>query len=167
MSYYQIDTRNHSYEESLELFRRVLDWAAQRGDSFEIGVDTAVYDDPVQLTRLKALGEISKPTSAGDALTRFLKQKFDNTFITIRGKSGPHFIEEMTRAAAPEQVITGEQSPVDTIIINDGERALYVAYDYGNAQILDLHENEKAELIRVLQEMGHSGDILLPVKSDD
>jgi len=119
-----------------------------------------------QLGRLRALGEVSRPAPAGDALSRFLKQKFDKDYMTIRGVPGPAFVEEMTHAGAPEQVIVGEESPVETVIISDGTRALYVAYDYGTVQILELSEEEKAEAIRQLADLGHSAEILLPVRSN-
>lgn len=165
MTRYQVDTHGLERESALALFRGLLRWAAQRGDRFEIGLETDVYDDAAQLARLRALGEVTTPAAAGDALSRFLKQKFDKHFITIRGVPEPAFVEEMTHAGAPERVIVGEESPVDTVVISAGNRMLYVAYDYGTVQILELSEEERAEVSRLLESLGHSAEILLPIKA--
>jgi hypothetical protein len=166
MTRYQVNTAGLESENAVALFRGLLRWAAWRGDRFEIGCETQVYNDAAQLARLRALGEVSKPAPAGDVLSRFLKRKFDENFITIHGVPGPAFVEEMTRVGAPEQVIVGEESPVDTVIISDGTRAFYVAYDYGTVQILELADEEKAEAIRQLESLGHSAEILLPITSN-
>lgn len=165
MNRYQVDTRGLDRDGVLALYGALLGWAAARGNRFEIRVETRAYDDAAQLDRLRALGHVTTPVATGDALSRLLKQKFDADYIAIQGLPGPSFVEEMTRSGAPARVIVGDACPVDTIVISDGTRPLYVAYDYGTVQILELSDQEKAEAIEQLAHLGLSSEILWPIKS--
>ena len=165
MNRYQVDTRGLDRDGALVLFGALLRWAVARGDRFEIRIETGVYDDAAQVARLRALGDVTTSAPNGDALSRLLKRKFDTDYIAVRGAPGPAFIEEMTRTGAPGRVIVGDESPVDTVVISDGPRALYVAYDYGTVQVLELSDEEKAEAIRQLAPVGLSAEMLMPVTS--
>jgi hypothetical protein len=161
--YYQVDTRNLPSETSLAAFRALFRWAAKRGERFEIICQTRVYDDPAQLARLRALGETVTSPPTGKVLTRFLTRAFDKDSILIRGRTGPSLVREITSNVAPERVILGPESPVDSIVIYRADDFVYAAYDYGTVQALALNEPEKLEATKLLAELGFAPDRLRPI----
>lgn len=164
MAWYQVDTRDLEPEESIGLFRRLVRWAAGRGDRFEISFQTGVYDDPNQVRRLRGLGQPLPPRRPGDALSRLFARMFDKDSELIGGVPGPAFVEEITGSAAPARVVSGHESPVESIVIFRGESPFYASYDYGTVQTLDLIDEEKQIAGPELESLGLHPARLLTVR---
>lgn len=143
-------------------YRTALAWAAVRGDRFIAGVEPSLYDDPAQLQRILALG--SPEASNSDTPRSTLANKGSATdFVRIEGRPAPGFVDELTSSPAPDRAIAGDLCPVDYLIIEARQRALYVCYDYGTVQILDLHPDEVESLTRALIEAGLDPDCSRPM----
>jgi hypothetical protein len=166
MTRYQVDTRNQEMETSLNIFRALFRWAAERGDRFELLCETGVYDDPQQVERLRALGETTMAMGSGNALERLFARVFDKGCILIRGTPGPNLIPEITNNVAPERAISGDESPVESIVIYRGKQDLYVSYDYGTVQIVNLTDLEKAEVTKQFGGLGLTAERLRQIKEE-
>ena len=67
--------------------------------------------------------------------------------------SGSALVHEMTSNAAPLRVIVGHESPVESIVIFEGDRPFYATYDYGTVQTLDLSDQDKSAIERNLADL--------------
>jgi hypothetical protein len=130
-------------EPALKLYRGLLRWAAERGDHFEFGYEPSMYDITDDVARFQALGQVAGVSP----------QSCTNT-VVVRGRLSEPFVVEMTRQGAPDRAAAGDESPVDFIVIYSGERALYVSYDYGTVQTMDLTDSEVESLRQDLAHLG-------------
>jgi hypothetical protein len=67
---------------------------------------------------------------------------------------------------APERAISGHECPVESIVIYRGKQDLYVTYDYGTVQIVELAEPEKMEITKQFAGLGLDAERLQPLKQD-
>lgn|SRR4030042_4464172 len=151
MRRYYVDTNSMELESELTLYRLLLRWAAERGDHFEFGYEPTMYEHANDIERLQALGEVSRPTTSY------------RSAVMVRGKPSERFVAEMTRSAAPIRAVAGDVSPVDFVMIYIVERALYVSYDYGTVQTMDLTDEEVESLRQYLAHVGIESAKVVPL----
>jgi hypothetical protein len=155
---YMIDQRNAEPEMCLALYRAAMAWAAPLGGRFVIRIQRGVYEDSSELERLLALGRITQissevpPGLVGRLTAKIFRTGSDVT--QIEGTPSRRFTNELTRAAAPAKAVSGDLSPVEDVLVFQGNRALFAAYDYGRDLILDLNDEEVENLRRTLVEEG-------------
>jgi hypothetical protein len=142
MTLYQIACADLAPEHTLLLFRTALTWAAAQGNVFEIGVEPDVYDDPQEVADLMALGQSVHAFNDGAASR------------SIRGVPNEAFVLAMTTRSAPSRARAGDECPVEYVSVESGARHLYISYDYGTVQVLDVNEAELSDLQRALGAAG-------------
>jgi hypothetical protein len=147
MSLYQIDRADFLPATTLAIYRVAVRWAAARGTAFELLIEPAMYDDPQRTEPFRGLG---LETTADDA-------------VRVRGVPDQRFVQALTSARAPPRARAGDESPVEQIIIRAGERDLYVCYDYGTVQIVDVDATELRDLQRAFQDAGLPPVRMFPV----
>lgn len=118
-----------------------------------MGVDPGVYEDSNAGQTLVALGErVSSPRPTRDRT------------VQIRGQVSDQLVRELSHRQTPPSIIEGVGSPVDYLIMLDGERAVYAVYDYGSGQTVDVSADELSELQNLLADRGLRCDVFLPIK---
>jgi hypothetical protein len=152
---YQLDRRKLSQAETLALYRATLAWAAERGTSFELMLDSTAYDDPAELAALRALAAPRPSSQTSDA--------DESGALHVRGIPDARFVTAMTERGAPSGAAAGDESPVECVTIYAGERAVLVSYDYGTVLSVDGGERDLAELRQSLVSAGLSSVRLLPI----
>jgi hypothetical protein len=163
---YLIDQRDAEPEMSLALYRAALGWAVLRGTRFVIHIQRAVYEDPKEVARFSALGDVTKVSSdlPPDLFGRFAAKLFrsGSDIIQVEGIPSAALANELTRTAAPAKAVSGDLSPVEDVLIFEGDRALFASYDYGRDLILDLTDEELKTLRQTLLEAGLEVERVIP-----
>ena|SRR5690349_11191558 len=155
---YLVDERGGDEATELALYRAVLRWAAAQAGRYVLRIQRHVYDDPTLVRRLSELGEVRLAATQNQSgiAQRFRSwlSKDSLESLEIGGVPNENLIAVLTGHAAPPGAIAGDLSPVEDIFLFKHERELYVLYDYGRTQILDLDPVELAELRQTLRDTG-------------
>lgn len=167
---YLIDDREADPETALALYRSTLAWAAIRGERFVLRLQTGIYDDPADVTRLCALGQTTAAPTVGPPSglpDRILAKLFPNPedIVEVRGTPDEAFVRELTRKPAPPRAVSGDVSPVEDVMVLIGDRRLYSLSDYGRDQVLNLTEEELDSLRQTLRQAGLEQERVIPAPS--
>ena len=148
---YLIDEKGTDTKASLAMYRVALPWAAARGDRTSFVVRADVYDDRAALARLLALatGEGTPMPQAPDELR----------YPAVPDAA---FVAEMLGQGPPDRGASGELSPSTDVEVYAGERRIYGCYDYGRVQMLEVTEEELADLRRAFQAAGIDPGRIIP-----
>jgi hypothetical protein len=150
----------------LALYRAVIAWAATHADRFVISLQRDIYDDPDTAARFSRLGEIvtapdaDSPKGLTEQIRARLRRRSPDD-VQIIGTPGAEVIRALTEQAAPRRAIAGDLSPVEEILLFNGDRAVYALYDYGRTQVLDLDEHELTSLRETIGQAGFDPTIIV------
>ncbi len=145
-----IDEAHLDPEVSLKIYQALLAWAARQGSRFEITLQCSVYDSQEDLRSFSALG-VEKTSAARTS---------DEAHI--EGTPSSSFIQALTSKQAPQRAISGDNSPVEDVVIFVDDRPMYGSYDYGRTQLLNLTKEEAVAVEEMLHSLGLSPDVLVP-----
>lgn len=145
-----IDEAHLDPEVSLKIYRMLLTWAARQGARFEMTLQRSVYDSPEEFLSLRALG-VEKTSTARTS---------DEDHI--EGTPSSSFIQALISKQAPQRAISGDNSPVEDVVIFVDDRPMYGSYDYGRTQLLNLTKEETTVVKEMLHSLGLSSDVLVP-----
>lgn len=145
-----IDEAHVDPEVSLKIYQALLAWAARQGSRFEMTLQRSVYDSPEDLRSLSALG-VEKTSTARTS-----------DEVNIEGIPSSLFVQALTCKQAPQRAISGDNSPVEDVVVFVDDRRLYGSYDYGRTQLLNLTEEEATTVKEMLHSLGLSPDVLVP-----
>jgi hypothetical protein len=118
-----------------ELFATILRWAAPLAKRFTMLVDGPRYDDREAARTLASFGR--------------------------DGALSEELIDALARYDTPPAVVEGIGSPVDYVILLEGDRAVYAVYDYGSGQTVDVTEDELRDLRDALRDGGFPDGLLI------
>lgn len=150
---YLVDDHDLDEATALALYRTIIRWVAQRADHIEISIQRQVYDDPTAVADLLELGEITGG-AASQAFGRSLQstqRRGTSDSVRVSGAPNARFVSALTERAAPRRAVSGDLSPVEDIVLSRHGRVLYELYDYGRTQMLDLDDDELADLRQTLK----------------
>lgn len=156
---YLINEQDTDEATALARYHAVVRWAAAHADRFLISLQRHIYDDPSAVARFSGLGEVVTAPS-GEAPASLAQRgqaklsKGASESLNIGGAPSEELIRALTEQTAPPNAIAGDLSPVEDILLFSGARTLYSLYDYGRTQMLDLDEQELADLYQTLQQAG-------------
>jgi hypothetical protein len=178
---YLIDERDTEPEISLALYKSILTWAAARSDSFMLSLQSGIYDNLDDETRLRALGKVTtflapEPTVSEIHLFQEVINIFSNLadivqvrvndrsteVLQVRGTPDQMFVQELTRRGSPERATSGDLCPAEDVEMFVGDRRLYGLYDYGRTQVLDLTDEELESLCQTLTHAGLDPTYVIP-----
>ncbi|HVZ40532.1 MAG TPA: hypothetical protein VHI13_14730 [Candidatus Kapabacteria bacterium] len=143
-------------EDLLRFYRAVVRWAVPRADRFEIRFVEDRYRDWSLVGLFRSLGshafQLHEPPPG--PVARALFDARPVTVTVVEGRPGADFMAAMTGHVAPPGSI-GSESPVEDLYLFAGRRRLLAVMDNaGYGYMLDLEEEEVADLLCTLDAEG-------------
>lgn len=149
MGRYLVDESRLDFEQSRAVFRRVLDWAIPHADAFSLTIEPSIYTHSAQRDRILALS--TRPPLA-----------LASEQTVVGGAPPAEFLEVLTATMAVTRPLPSDLSCIDVVELSRQGRRFYAMFDYGRTQVLDLSDEEVADL---RQALGRDADIVIPAPS--
>ena len=122
------------------IYQTLVDCAHSRATHFELRIERQMYATADEIQELLNCGQVQSPDSA--------------TGVIVRGQPTEQLCALLKQRLPPAKAIAGDLAPCDRITYYRNDRVLYIVYEYGREQVLDLQPAEVIDLRDLLQSSG-------------